>query len=99
MKDGRVMIGEQHTFSRNTIDVRSPITHDSATVNTEVRRADIITPDNDDVRSFSVCPRLSSDVLVADPRQGDERNEHRSKVRSFHHHETSSSVNESNNTT
>ena len=46
----RVVVSEHCSFFPNPINVRGAIAHDSATVNAEVRRADIVAPDHHDVR-------------------------------------------------
>ena len=80
------------------VDVRRAIPHHPAAVDAEVREADVVTPDDDDVGFVSVCPSLSSDVVVTYPMQGGQCKNHRSNMRSFQHRENSSTVSESKNT-
>jgi hypothetical protein len=46
----RIVIGEHRAFVSNAIDVRCAVAHDTATVDTEVGEADVVAPDDDDVR-------------------------------------------------
>src|SRR6516164_3367789 len=45
-----VGIGEHHAFLRNAIDVRRLVAHEAVRVAAQVRDADVISPDDEDVR-------------------------------------------------
>jgi hypothetical protein len=64
----------------------------------ELKIAGYIPANDDDVRFVPVCLSLCSDVAVAYPMQGDKCKKHRSNMRSFQHHENSSSDRESKST-
>ena len=52
-----VRIGEHHAFPRDTIDVRRLVAHQPVGVAAQVRDADVVTPDHENVRLPLLCPR------------------------------------------
>ena len=49
-----VVVGEDHAFLRDAVDVRRAVAHQSHRVGADVRLADVVTPDNEDVWHVAV---------------------------------------------
>src|SRR6202011_1278497 len=49
----RVVIGEQHAFGGDLVEVRRPAGHQAAVVRADIPHANIVTHDDDDVRTLS----------------------------------------------
>ncbi len=49
-----VAVGEHQAFLRQPVDVRRPVAHDAVRVATQIRDADVIAPDDEDVRLLPV---------------------------------------------
>ncbi len=45
-----VVVGEDHALLCKTVDVRRPVAHQTHRIGADVRLADVVTPDDDDVR-------------------------------------------------
>src|SRR5262245_8022945 len=51
----RVGVGEQRAFLREAIDVGRAVTHDAVVVGADVVDADVVAPDDEDVRLACFC--------------------------------------------
>ena len=53
-----VVIGERHAFIGNPVDVRGAIAHHAFCIGADIGLADVIAPDDDNIRFLIVCRRL-----------------------------------------
>ena len=68
-----VVVGEQHAFGGELVDVRRPPGHHAAVVGADVPHADVIAHDEDDVRRFA---RLAAPCRLLRLRRGREARTH-----------------------
>src|SRR5208283_4099432 len=61
----RVVVGEGHPFVRHTVNVRRPIAHRPAAVEADVPPANVIAPENQDIRFFAAMRCSFRSVVVS----------------------------------